>query len=136
WNQWLPWTQCTLSCGGGTHFRLMVCANSNGSECTRDLFHTDECNAHQCPIDGYWSSWQPWTPCSATCGDGVRRRIRSCIGPLYGGRKCNEDDHESLLCFEENCEHMIAYIIMLTIEYNIAMYYNYANVYVYVFFNS
>ncbi|ELT92508.1 hypothetical protein CAPTEDRAFT_44848, partial [Capitella teleta] len=111
WSSWQPWTPCSATCGDGVRRRIRSCIGPlyGGRRCNGDDYESllcseekcEHCNTHQCPIDGYWSSWQPWTPCSATCGDGVRQRIRSCIGPFYEGRICNADDHESLLCKEK-----------------------------------
>ncbi|ELU11111.1 hypothetical protein CAPTEDRAFT_161122 [Capitella teleta] len=122
WNEWLPWTQCTLPCGGGTHFRLMVCATVQASNCSRHLLSTDsgldigyaievgDCNIDPCPIDGFWLPWQPWGACSGTCGIGVSQRRRLCTEPMYGGNDCGENDHESKLCSEVECAEKIVRI--------------------------
>ena len=64
------------------------------------------CNTNICPIEGLWASWQPWGDCSATCGGGLRRRTRSCIGPFHGGYECGDDNYEVQRCSEENCEYL------------------------------
>ena len=32
-------------------------------------------------VDGNWGSWESWTTCSTTCGDGVETRNRLCNDP-------------------------------------------------------
>lgn len=41
-------------------------------------------------IDGEWSDWQDYQPCSRTCGVGVTWRTRTCTNPVpqNGGKKC------------------------------------------------
>lgn len=34
-------------------------------------------------IDGDWSEWSDYTPCSRTCGGGVQIKRRRCNNPLY-----------------------------------------------------
>ena len=40
-----------------------------------------------CPIDGDWSDFGLWLPCSSICGNGTMRRFRTCTDPepKYGG---------------------------------------------------
>ena len=33
------------------------------------------------PIDGNWDDWSAWTPCTRTCGGGVKSRQRYCTNP-------------------------------------------------------
>ena len=57
-----------------------------------------------CDICGFWTEWQPWAPCSTTCGtDGVRERQRTCsLGPAMCGLSSAAEEEE---CSElENCE--------------------------------
>ncbi|KAK7454681.1 hypothetical protein BaRGS_00039564, partial [Batillaria attramentaria] len=46
--------------------------------------------ANQCPVDGGWSCWTDWGPCSVTCGEGTRTRTRTCDNPppSNGGADC------------------------------------------------
>ncbi|CAB4001536.1 A disintegrin and metallo ase with thrombospondin motifs 6 [Paramuricea clavata] len=41
-------------------------------------------------IDGNWGEWSDYTPCTRSCGGGVRHRIRKCNNPSpsNGGMKC------------------------------------------------
>ena len=41
-------------------------------------------------VDGGWATWGLWSSCSATCGNGNKRRERTCTNPApkYGGSYC------------------------------------------------
>ncbi|ELT98648.1 hypothetical protein CAPTEDRAFT_109052, partial [Capitella teleta] len=109
WNKWLPWTQCTLPCAGGTRFRLKVCATYMHVYIYFIMpagyaIQIDTCNTHHCPINGAWLPWQSWGACSATCGTGVIQRRRECLPPMYGGDECDDDDHQTEMCAEQECE--------------------------------
>ena len=42
------------------------------------------------PVDGAWSDWGAWGPCSVSCAGGTQIKIRTCSqpGPLWGGKFC------------------------------------------------
>ena len=49
------------------------------------------------PVDGIWGTWQSWTNCLATCGDGKRIRTRYCNSPIptNGGLFCDQDGSQN-----------------------------------------
>uniref|UniRef100_A0A183C8P4 Peptidase M12B domain-containing protein n=1 Tax=Globodera pallida TaxID=36090 RepID=A0A183C8P4_GLOPA len=51
---------------------------------------------------GSWTQWGDWSQCSATCGNGTRRRERTCEGGGTGG--CGWQDAETEQCREQRCE--------------------------------
>jgi len=59
-------------------------------------------------IDGNWSPWSTLsTPCNASCGGGVKTRVRSCTNPRPQGmnaRDCDGDDTELTECNTEPCD--------------------------------
>ena len=58
-------------------------------------------------IDGGYSEWCPFTPCSVTCGGGVKHRSRTCTNPPpeNGGKHCDQlgPEKESQVCNTEAC---------------------------------
>jgi len=62
-------------------------------------------------VDGHWSSWSEWTPCSADCGEGLETRSRTCTDPYpqHGGRPCQGLELESMPCIKRtNCPGMFS----------------------------
>ncbi|XP_055956532.1 uncharacterized protein LOC130012494 isoform X2 [Patella vulgata] len=55
-------------------------------------------------VDGGWSAWSI-TPCSATCGQGTRRRFRYCNNPApaNNGKNCIGDIMDSETCAAQSC---------------------------------
>ncbi|XP_052280866.1 SCO-spondin-like [Dreissena polymorpha] len=53
-----------------------------------------------CGVPGNWTPWSVWTPCSATCGTGVRGRSRTCTNPepQYGGPFCEGPAYDKGEC--------------------------------------
>uniref|UniRef100_A0A2I3H6Z2 Thrombospondin type 1 domain containing 1 n=1 Tax=Nomascus leucogenys TaxID=61853 RepID=A0A2I3H6Z2_NOMLE len=50
-----------------------------------------------------WGLWQPWSQCSATCGDGVRERRRVCLTSFPSRPGCPGMSLETSLCSLEEC---------------------------------
>ncbi|XP_078059946.1 SCO-spondin-like [Mustelus asterias] len=85
WSDWTPWSGCSTSCGGGNQHRFRFCnkppVSGNGLPCIGPEEEDAPCNIQQCPRDGHWGTWSPWTDCSRSCGEGVRTRSRLCDSP-------------------------------------------------------
>lgn len=91
-----PWSDCSVTCGGGIQTRDVVCEDDIGggvvddSKCTADKPDTEQpCNLDPCPVDCVVSSWSPWSSCSEACGGGVQVRTRSVTQEaMYEGTAC------------------------------------------------
>ncbi|XP_020601543.1 neurogenic locus notch homolog protein 1-like isoform X6 [Orbicella faveolata] len=65
---------------------------ADGTACgPRDWCIKGKCQDNGRPrVDGGWSKWSGYTPCTLTCGGGVQYRKRTCTNPApkYGGKSC------------------------------------------------
>ncbi|KAL3315722.1 hypothetical protein Ciccas_005642 [Cichlidogyrus casuarinus] len=112
WSEWTEWSQCSRSCGrGGTQKRIRYCNNpaplDGGRPCAGRSEMVRICNKQDCPTDGQWGSWTPWSLCSKSCGGGIKRRTRKCDNPAptEGGADCpaNEANTQDEQCNTELC---------------------------------
>ncbi|XP_056375728.1 ADAMTS-like protein 1 isoform X2 [Hyla sarda] len=81
-----PWTACSSSCGGGIQSRTVSCVEEDMQgqissveewKCmyTPKMPLVQPCNIFDCPK---WLA-QEWSPCTVTCGHGLRYRVVLCI---------------------------------------------------------
>ncbi|XP_078377620.1 SCO-spondin-like [Oculina patagonica] len=109
WSEWTEWRECSRSCGGGLHSRSRTCTNPpprhGGEDCSGKPDQTRPCNTQSCPVDGQWSSWTVWTPCSKSCGKGEQKRSRTCTNPppVYGGKQCSGEVQQTQDCNAQSC---------------------------------
>ena len=59
---------------------------------------------HLKEVDCNWGNWEPWTPCSAICGGGVRiTSRRNTVTERNGGSPCNGSFVNTEHCNQEHC---------------------------------
>ncbi|NXK97014.1 HMCN1 protein, partial [Formicarius rufipectus] len=109
WSEWGPWEECSRSCGQGSRSRSRSCsaplAQHGGQPCPGSAAESVPCSVRPCPVDGEWSPWLPWGPCSVTCGKGTQNRARLCASPApaHGGAPCHGPDTQLQLCQRQRC---------------------------------
>ncbi|KAJ7370527.1 Hemicentin-1 [Desmophyllum pertusum] len=62
-------------------------------------------NTIECAVDGLWTEWRDWEPCSVSCGGGIQTSRRSCTNPepAFGGADCEGDSVRSQSCNKKGC---------------------------------
>ncbi|CAI4228533.1 unnamed protein product [Auanema sp. JU1783] len=87
-SNWLSsdWTECSPACGSGRRTRSVYCVHQTtthsvsvpDSFCQNQTKPTSEevCSTETC---GRWETGR-WSRCSASCGQGIRRRTVECVG--------------------------------------------------------
>ncbi len=60
-------------------------------------------------VDGQWSDWSEWAPCTTSCGGGFRTRYRFCDNPLPdgGGEDCVGPGMQNFSCNFVDCPSII-----------------------------
>ena len=110
WSSWSRWGYCSQTCGPGSRSRSRSCTEPppqhGGRDCAGASLETKECSRRSCPpVDGGWTSWTRWTPCTTTCGRGEQRRTRTCTEPpaAHGGRECGGERFQTNTCLLRRC---------------------------------
>ncbi|GFN97238.1 hemicentin-1 [Plakobranchus ocellatus] len=105
WKAWSDWSVCSVTCGGGNQSRSRECQGPfyGGQPCEGAADDMQNCSTHNCPEDGYFSTWSPWGACDVTCGGGLQDRNRTCVGPFYGGQNCEGPSLDNRTCNTHPC---------------------------------
>ncbi|KAM9297035.1 A disintegrin and metalloproteinase with thrombospondin motifs 8 [Gastrophryne carolinensis] len=91
-SRWVlgDWSSCSKSCGSGWKRRTVECRDVAGGpsdQCPQELRPEDirACGDVPCPV---WRAGS-WSPCSRSCGGGIRTRRVYCMD--YAGQETEED---------------------------------------------
>ncbi|KAM9235501.1 thrombospondin type-1 domain-containing protein 7B [Leptosomus discolor] len=98
-------------CGEGVQLRAIACYDKTGrlvepSRCSSSGYIEESCTV-PCPFDCKLSDWSSWSPCSSSCGPGVKVRYKWLKEkPYNGGRPCPKLDlknqvYEAVPCYSE-----------------------------------
>ena len=114
-GSWSSWSSCSISCipqGGsaGQRSRSRPCIppKNGGRPCDcpdqREPCAGPSGTINHCPVNFEWESWTTWSSCSASCGDGLTSRVRSCTEGRHGGEMCPDAfEKEELGCNLKEC---------------------------------
>jgi len=106
-SQWLPDSDCSVTCGGGSQrlTRQVIDSPGPGGMPCPPLATRESCNAQPCPSDCRVSAWSGWSMCSALCGGGVRTRSRHIVeSARFHGEPCPMENIASELCNARPCD--------------------------------
>lgn len=105
WSLWSDFTPCSAICGTGITTRFRLCNSPvpmfGGKDCIGLPLEERKCDSGIiCPVDGGWSEWTKYTPCTVNCGKGIVSRTRTCTNPApkFGGALCVGLEHEEKEC--------------------------------------
>lgn len=110
WGLWETWSVCSQTCARGFRTRKRLCSTPHGRtnpySCVGSPVEYQDCGLEPCPVNGGWSCWAAWSPCSSSCGGGHFQRTRTCTdpAPALGGDICIGLHTEEALCNTHSCE--------------------------------
>ncbi|XP_034549450.1 thrombospondin type-1 domain-containing protein 7B [Notolabrus celidotus] len=87
-------------CGPGLRYRAVACVDQHGhlvnpTLCTESGYIMEICHI-PCPLDCKLSEWSPWSPCSVSCGSGLKIRSKWLREKAFnGGRPCPRLDSKN-----------------------------------------
>ncbi|XP_013383602.1 spondin-1-like [Lingula anatina] len=104
-SEWEDWSKCSVTCGIGMRVRFRkYLKDVTPAECQDELMDKEECLGFEniCNKNDKCATtnWSQWSPCSVTCGKGVRERTRMYLKPEMV-RRCSKDMTESEMCMTE-----------------------------------
>lgn len=109
WSVWSGWGACSVTCGDGVKHRNRTKVrevSGHGRPCDTDIADLEiTCTETACSgTDCKWTEWEPWGPCSASCGGGERERARDkSATAVDGGKDCVGKPLEVGECQNNTC---------------------------------
>lgn len=106
WGDWIEWTTCTKTCGGGSQSRtrMIVSAPKGGGKLCDAKVSSEvgSCNDYPCNgqqrIDCVFEEWSAWDACSCTV-NGITHRVRHVsVYAKNGGKACGGATREIKAC--------------------------------------
>uniref|UniRef100_H2LGR4 Subcommissural organ spondin n=1 Tax=Oryzias latipes TaxID=8090 RepID=H2LGR4_ORYLA len=88
----------------GVQYKPGDAVNQNCNNCTCERGRLVQCSQVNC-IEGQWSEWTPWGPCSLSCGSGIQSRYRFCASPQSSssGLPCLGPHRHDQVCILTPC---------------------------------
>ncbi|XP_066191192.1 adhesion G protein-coupled receptor B2 isoform X3 [Sylvia atricapilla] len=105
WEEWSPWSLCSVTCGRGARTRTRRCAapRHRGKACEGPHLQAKPCNIATCPVEGQWLEWGAWSRCSVTCANGTQQRTRKCSVSAHGWAECRGAHADARECSNPTC---------------------------------
>uniref|UniRef100_A0A8D2KZL1 Adhesion G protein-coupled receptor B2 n=1 Tax=Varanus komodoensis TaxID=61221 RepID=A0A8D2KZL1_VARKO len=105
WQDWSPWSLCSVTCGRGSRTRMRPCAalQLRRMACEGPTAQTKPCSITLCPVEGQWLDWGSWSRCSVSCSNGTQQRTRKCSVAAHGWAECKGAHADARECYNSEC---------------------------------